>query len=93
MIQNKKLFFCTLIVGFLLCLAVDVPILVFKLAPVGSIENSFFFIGNAIFGAIFYTLLYKSLKKTATTKKIYIIALLIATIVVIEGIMMLFINF
>lgn len=92
MIQNKKLFYCTLIVGFLLCLGVDVPILVMKLAPVGSLESSFFFIGNAIFGAVVYTLLYKSMEKTATTKKIYIFALIIATIVFIEGIVMFFID-
>ena len=90
MIQNKKLFYCTLIVGFLLCLGVDVPILAMKLAPVGTLKSAFFFIGNAIFGAVVYTLLYKSMEKTAMTKKIY--ALCLATIVLIEGIVMFFID-
>ena len=92
MIQNKKLFYGTLIVGFLLCLGVDIPILAMKLAPVGTLKSAFFFIGNAIFGAVVYTLLYKSMEKTAMTKKIYIFALCLATIVLIEGIVMFFID-
>lgn len=92
MIQNKKLFIITIIVAFLLCLGIDVPVLLLGLVTVGSIENSLFFIGNAVFGAVVYSLIYRSLKKTEIVKKIYRIALFIACMVFIIGIIMLFIN-
>ena len=92
MIQNKKLFIITMVVVFLLCLGIDVPVLLLGLATVGSLGNSLFFIGNAVFGAVVYSLLYRSLKKTAIVKNIYKIALVLVSMVFIIGIIMLFFN-
>ena len=85
MIQNKKLFIIA-VVGILLCGAIDVPLLILQKIPPFSALNGIFFIGNAIFGIIMYTLLYISLKKTEIVKKIYRFALLIAIMVFVMGI-------
>ena len=86
MIQNKKLFFITLVAGIILCSAIDVPLLILQKIPPFSVLNGIFFIGNAIFGIIMYTLLYISLKKTEIVKKIYRFALLIGIMVFVMGI-------
>lgn len=92
MIQNKKLFIITMMMAFLLCLGIDVPVLLLDLVTVGSLGNSLFFIGNAVFGAVVYSLLYRSLKKTAIVKNIYKVALMLASMVFIIGIIMLFLT-
>ena len=92
MIQNRKLFFITLIVAFLLCLAVDVPALMLGFVKVGTLVNGLFYIGNAIFGAIVYTLLFQSLKKTELVKKIYRFTIVIAIMVFVIGTIILFVN-
>ena len=86
MIQNKKLFILTLLIGVLLCAAIDVPLIVMQKIPFYSLTQGLFFIGNAIFGAILYSLIYRSLKKTPLIKKIYLFALFIAVSVFIIGI-------
>ena len=75
MIQNKKLFILTLLIGVLLCAAIDVPLIVMQKIPFYSLTQGLFFIGNAIFGAILYSLIYRSLKKTPLIKKIYLFIL------------------
>lgn len=86
MIQNKKLFFITLVVGIILCGAIDVPLLILQKIPPFSLLNGIFFIGNAIFGIIMYTLIYISLKKTEIVQKVYRFALLIGIILFVMGI-------
>ena len=86
MIQNKKLFFITLFVGIVLCGAIDVPMLILQKVPPLSVLNGIFFIGNAIFGLVMYSLLYISLKKTEIVKKIYLFAMLIGVIVFVMGV-------
>ena len=86
MIQNKKLFILTLLIGVLLCAAIDIPLIVMQKIPFYSLTQGLFFIGNAIFGAILYSLIYRSLKKTPLIKKIYLFALFIAVSVFIIGI-------
>lgn len=86
MIQNKKLFFITLVVGIILCGAIDVPLLIMQKIPPFSVANGIFFIGNAIFGLIMYSLLYVSLKKTEIVQKVYRFALLIGIMVFVMGI-------
>ena len=86
MIQNKKLFFITLVVGIILCGAIDVPLLILQKIPPFSLLNGIFFIGNAIFGIIMYTLIYISLKKTEIVQKVYRFALLIGIMVFVMGI-------
>ncbi|MBR2647031.1 MAG: hypothetical protein IKD47_05695 [Clostridia bacterium] len=85
MIQNKKLFFITLLVGLLLCASIDVPLLLMQRIPLYSLTQGLFFIGNAIFGIIIYSLIYRSLKKTPLIKKIYLFSLFIAILVFIMG--------
>ncbi|MBO5239824.1 MAG: hypothetical protein J6B56_00180 [Clostridia bacterium] len=85
MIQNKKLFFITLLVGVLLCASIDVPILLMQKIPFYSLTQGLFFIGNAVFGAIMYSLIYRSIKKTPLIKKIYLFSLFIAILVFIMG--------
>lgn len=85
MIQNKKLFFITLLVGLLLCASIDLPLLLMKKIPLYSLTQGLFFIGNAVFGAIFYSLIYQSLKKVPIIKKIYLFSLFIAILVFIMG--------
>lgn len=86
MIQNKKLFIIALLSGLLLCAAIDVPLIVMQKIPFYSLTQGLFYIGNAIFGAIIYSLIYRSLKKTPLIKKIYLFALFIAVSVFIIGI-------
>ena len=88
MIQNKKLFFITLLVGLLLCASIDVPLLLMQRIPLYSLTQGLFFIGNAVFGAIMYSLIYRSLKKTPLIKKIYIFSLFIAILAFIIGLIM-----
>ena len=54
--------------------------------------NGLFYIGNAIFGAIVYTLLFQSLKKTELVKKIYRFTIVIAIMVFVIGTIILFVN-
>ena len=86
MLQNKRLFIITLLVGVLLCAAIDVPLIVMQKIPFYSLAQGLFFIGNAVFGVIIYSLIYYSLKKTLLIKKIYLFALFIAVSVFIIGI-------
>ena len=88
MIQNKKLFIITLLSGLLLCAAIDVPLLVMQKIPLYSLTQGLFFIGNAVFGAIMYSLIYRSLKKTPLIKKIYLFTLFIAGCVFAMGLIM-----
>lgn len=85
MIQNKKLFIITLLVGLLLCASIDLPLLLMQKIPFYSITQGLFFIGNAVFGAIMYSLIYRSLKTTPLIKKIYLFFLFIAVLVFIMG--------
>lgn len=85
MIQNKKLFIIA-IAGIILCGAIDVPLLIMQKVPPFSLLSGIFFIGNAIFGLIIYSLVYMSLKKTEIVKKIYRFALLIGIMVFVMGI-------
>ena len=88
MIQNKKLFIITLLSGLLLCVAIDVPLIIMQKIPFYSLTQGLFFIGNAVFGAIMYSLIYRSLKKTPLIKKIYRFSLFIAILVFIMGLIM-----
>ena len=88
MIQNKKLFIITLLSGLLLCVAIDVPLIIMQKIPFYSLTHGLFFIGNAVFGAIMYSLIYRSLKKTPLIKKIYMFSLFIAILVFIMGLIM-----
>ena len=93
MIQNKKLFILTLLVGVLLCAAIDVPLIVMQKIPFYSLTQGLFFIGNAVFGAIIYSLIYRSLKKTLLIKKIYLFSLFIAILVFIMGLIIVVLAF
>lgn len=86
MIENKKLFIITLVVGILLCGAIDLPVLILRKISSYSVLNGIFFISNAILGMIIYSLIYASLKKTVIAKKIYRFALFIGIIVFLIGI-------
>ena len=88
MIQNKKLFIITLLSGLLLCGAIDAPLIIMQKIPLYSLTQGLFFIANAVLGAIMYSLIYRSLKKTPLIKKIYIFSLFIAIFVFIIGLIM-----
>ncbi len=92
MIKNKKLLIITILVGVLLCAAIDVPILLLGLIKVGTLASSVFFMGNAVFGLAIYTLIYHSLNKTEMLKKIYRFVVLIGVLVFLMGAILLFVN-
>ena len=85
MIQNKKLFFITLSVGLLLTVSIDLPLILMQKIPFYSLVQGLFFVGNAILGAIMYSLIYLSLKKSPLIKKIYLFILFIAILLFIMG--------
>ena len=92
MIKNKKLLIITLLIGVALCAAVDVPLLLLGLIKIGTIESSLFFMGNAIFGLVIYTLIYNSLNKTELIKKIYRFIVFIGILDFVMGAILLFVN-
>ena len=92
MIKNKKLLIITLLVGVLLCAAIDVPLLSLGFVKVGTLECALFFMVNAIFGLVIYTLIYHSLNKTEMIKKIYRFVLCVGILVFLMGVILLFVN-
>jgi hypothetical protein len=86
MIQNKKLFIFAIIMLGVIISVMQVPYIALDLR---YMREGWFYIMNSIFGAIGYTLLFISLKKTKKVKEFYALILLIATILFIMGILML----
>lgn len=86
MIQNKKLFVITLVVGLVLCIGVDVPFILFNRISSLSLLHGIFFIGNAILGAIIYSLIYFSLNKTTIVKKVYRYSLFLSVLIFVSGV-------
>lgn len=86
MIQNKKLFFLTLLIGTLVCAAIDVPYML--IGRKDGIALGVFIVFNAIMGLTLYSLIFKSLKKIEIVKKIYGAVMLVGTIILLIGILM-----
>lgn len=89
MIENKKLFMIAL--SFVLVIAA------FELPCILLVPNiqkmGWFYIASSILALTFYTLLYRSLKKTALIKKIYLFIVVLAVAVFLIGIAIYAFNF
>lgn len=89
MIENKKLFIISLVLLGLASIGL-VRVLIFfaSLESFDMLGTSLgiFYIVPSVLGGIIYSLMYKSLKKTNVTKKIYCVILIVVTILFIIGI-------
>lgn len=86
MIQNKKMLLLTLLIGALVCAAVDVPYML--IGRKDGIALGFFVVFNALMGLTLYTFIFKSLKKTEIVKKIYTAIMVVGSIILLVGIVM-----
>ena len=89
MIENKKLFM--IVLSFVLVIAA------FELPCILLVPNiqkmGWFYIASSILALTFYTLLYRSLKKTALIKKIYLFIVVLAITIFLIGIAIYAFNF
>ena len=86
MIQNKKLFFLTLIFGVIAIALLDIPWLYHATKNYQML--GLWFIFNAIMGEIIYALLFISLKKAEVIKIIYTCVVILGILVFVTGILM-----
>ena len=86
MIQNKKMLLLTLLIGAVVCAAVDVPYML--IGRKDGIALGFFVVFNAMMALILYTLIFKSLKKIEIVKKIYTAIMVVGSIILLVGIVM-----
>lgn len=97
MIEKKKLFTISLIVGFIIFLMIDMPLMLLNFileepVAVSYLRLALLFIINSILAVILFTLIYSSLKKIEIVKKIYCFALFIAIVVFVIGIIILVVS-